>query len=879
MPTTSRRSRVRSPALLVPLVLALVLVLSACGTSSPGGGTDPDPNPGPGDDPVAASLDTLGVDTTATPRRAPDGSELGEDDAPLGASASLGEPAEFTDESAANPHMELVLANPDIAGSTPVSTTFEVRKLEEVAVTPTGTIEFGTETILADLSDGNDWALPDGSDGNQFQTRRAVAAGDLDGDGFDEIAAIFVDASDDVLKLRAFEDAAAGFTERTSSLAAGASVESLSLLAYDPDGDGRDDLFAAISYADRVELVSLAGSVSASYAIDGDATTTLNQQVDASRLYVRMSAGQLDYDQGLELGVVVNEATGSSSSTSGLATYYLFDDAAAGRALLRTGSVQANVSGIVAAEAADVKLADVDGDGLDEVIFAGATNLAWTCSDNDFRALLIALDDKPSGYTQLGAAVESLFYRNCSSAGGDWKRFFVFLTTPDLDGDGVHEIVANQFVFDNFANAAPFTRLAGIELPSELFLDNNFDRGQYLSVAAMEMVAADVTGDGRQNVLIYHQNRPTMPVWGISAVSTIGANANGWAQLSEVAMPGTSNGQGTARPIVVPANVDEDGPVLKYGEGSYELVFTEPLIIAAMAAPPCQEGIQQNLGACVTRFGQGSSTTVDASLTVTVKASVTAGLEAGINVPIVGEIGSAKVTQTVTATASAWAGTAYTVEKTVTYTSGSLEDAVVFTSIPYDVYRYDIVSHPDPDLVGKQVVIRVPREPVTMIAERTFFNGAVSGSTARIDGNVFDHTPGDVSSYPSESRKDSLRSQYGGFAGLGFLEFGPTGVGQGGGDTELEIAVSNEVSAGGSLGIEYEKSLETTAFGVVGGFSVGYGAEAALSITSGSQTTYTGVVGSISESDFADNAYQWGIFTYVQDLGDQEFKVINYWVE
>jgi len=306
MPTTSRRSRVRSPALLVPLVLALVLVLSACGTSSPGGGTDPDP--GPGDDPVAASLDTLGVDTTATPRRAPDGSELGEDDAPLGASASLGEPAEFTDESAANPHMELVLANPDIAGSTPVSTTFEVRKLEEVAVTPTGTIEFGTETILADLSDGNDWALPDGSDGNQFQTRRAVAAGDLDGDGFDEIAAIFVDASDDVLKLRAFEDAAAGFTERTSSLAAGASVESLSLLAYDPDGDGRDDLFAAISYADRVELVSLAGSVSASYAIDGDATT-LDPQVADSTLYVRMSAGQLDYDQGLELGVVVAPAS------------------------------------------------------------------------------------------------------------------------------------------------------------------------------------------------------------------------------------------------------------------------------------------------------------------------------------------------------------------------------------------------------------------------------------------------------------------------------------------------------------------------------------------------------------------------------------------
>ncbi len=387
----------------------------------------------------------------------------------------------------------------------------------------------------------------------------------------------------------------------------------------------------------------------------------------------------------------------------------------------------------------------------------------------------------------------------------------------------------------------------------------------------MEMIAADVTGDGRQNVLLYHQNRDAIPVWGISAVSSIGVN--GWAQLSEVAMPGTSNSQGTARPIIVPANVDEDGPVLKYGAGSYELVFTEPLIIAAMAAPPCQEGIEQNVGACVTRFGQGTSQTVDASLTVTVKASVTAGFEADVNVPFVGSVAGIELRKTVTATASAWAGAAYTVEKTITYTSGPLEDAVVFTSIPYDVYRYDIVSHPDPEYVGKQVVIRVPREPVTMIAERGFFNDVLPSDATPIGANVFDHTPGDVSSYPATSRKNSLLSQYGG------IDFGPSGVGQGTGDTELEISVSNEISAGGSLGIEYEKSVEVTGGGAIAGFSVGYGAEAALSITSGSQTTYTGIVGSISANDFATNAYAWGIFTYVQDLGDQEFEVINYWVE
>ena len=301
-------------------------------------------------------------------------------------------------------------------------------------------------------------------------------------------------------------------------------------------------------------------------------------------------------------------------------------------------------------------------------------------------------------------------------------------------------------------------------------------------------------------------------------------------------------------------------------------MFTEPILIAALAAPPCQSGIAQNVGACTTKFGQGTSTSIDKSLTVTVKASLTVGIDATVNVPFVGDVGT-KLSSTVTASASAWAGEASTVEKTVTYSTGSLEDGVVFTSVPYDIFRYDILSHPDPELVGKQVVIRIPREPVTMIAERSFYNEALPDATLAIGTNVFDHTPGDVDSYPNAGRKNSLRSQYGG------IEFGPSGVGQGSGDTELQIAVSNEVSAGGALGLEYESTIEATAGVAIAGFTVGYGAEAAMTITSGSQTTYTGTVGSIAAADYAANAYEWGIFTYVQGVGDQQLEVINYWVE
>lgn len=838
------------------LALFAAAALSACG-----GPTGPTPPP---TDDVAATLAALGVDTSPTARVAPDGSSLDDGAAPLGAAASFGDPAEFSQESGANPTMELVIARNYFDHDTLV-----VEEIVGASVTPGGVIDLGSASELVDLSAGNAWITPSDLPGNQFQSLRDIAAGDLDGDGFDEIAAVYVDDSDGILKLRVFDDDAAEYQASTHALGSGADVRSVKLAALDADGDGSAELIVAISRDDGVDLVPITRS-GTEYDLDSATAIALPQEVPGSRLYVRLAVGQLDYDNGLELAVIVNEVLGDSSDISGLAKLYVYDDANQGRAELENRSVQASVGGIVSAEAADVALADIDGDGLDEVVIAAAPNLASFC-DDDFDALLIAYDDAVGHFAQLGAAREGLSYNNCP-AFNTWRRYFVFVATPDLDGDGVHEIVANQLVFDDFANAAPFTLLEDVALPEDAFLDDNHDGGAYLSVATTALIAADVTGDGREDVMLYHQNRTSMDVWGLSAVSTIGTAGNGWARLSVIATPGQHGSGARAQPLLVAANVDTDGPLLKYGEGSYELVFTEPILIAALAAPPCHSGIAQNTSACTTKFGQGTSSTVDASLSVTVKAGISVGVDSTVNVPFVGDVGT-EFTQSVTATASVWAGTAYTVEKTITYSTGALEDGVVFTSVPYDVYRYDILSHPDPDLVGKMVVIRIPREPVTMIAERSFFNDALTGTALAIGDNVFDHTPGEVASYPGASRKSSLLSQYGG------LQFGPSGVGQGSGDTELQIAVSNEVSLGGSLGIEYEYELKATSGVVFGGFSVGYGAEVSLSITSGMQTTYTGTVGSIAAADYAANAYEWGMFTYVQPIGGQKVEVINYWVE
>ena len=65
------------------------------------------------------------------------------------------------------------------------------------------------------------------------------------------------------------------------------------------------------------------------------------------------------------------------------------------------------------------------------------------------------------------------------------------------------------------------------------------------------------------------------------------------------------------------------------------------------------------------------------------------------------------------------------------------------------------------------------------------------------------------------------------------------------------------------------------------GASIGASVGAEFQVTSGSSTTYTGSVGSIGAADFAANAYQFGLFTYVhRDPGTGgEYEVLNYWVE
>ena len=457
---------------------------------------------------------------------------------------------------------------------------------------------------------------------------------------------------------------------------------------------------------------------------------------------------------------------------------------------------------MVNAVVADLDFGDVDGDGIDELVLGGLAEFETGCASYD--AFITVLDDATNGIAAIDTETFDAFFSNCP-AFGPWRLRFLHVGAFDLDGNGVDEMYANTRIYGSLHESDELELIH--ELPTGVFVDRDSDAGARISLAATTMDAADITGDGRENIIVYAQWQDDIGIWGLSAVESVG-----FAQLSSLDVTSRFNTQDRVEPILRPVNVDSDGPLLKYSEGEYALAFTEPIVIAAMAAAPCGEAIGQNLDSCSTAFGQGESTTIDAELTVSVKAGVHAGVESEAKLPIVGGV-SATLKESVTLTASISAGTAYVVEKLRTFTSGSLEDGVVFTTIPYDRYTYTILSHPDPSLVGGTVVVSLPREPIILKVDREFYNENIVGSSAQIDSRVFEHETGDFTTYPDAARKNALLQQFGG------LENGPISVGQGNGSSGLEIAVSTEVSLGGSLGLEYEREVTVTAGPAMAGYT------------------------------------------------------------
>ncbi len=901
-------------------MLGTLAALGLIGCSAGGGGggraSTPPPasggGPGNGNSPapgapteVRESLDRLGVDTTETSRVDENQDPLPPDYSPLGSACTLAQ------------NDELFLVGMQLIDPAPAGTPQPLPNRAafiELADDNTGDVGLSITNLF---EPGQAWepdmVSPHPSFGERTaggQGVRAAAAADVDGDGLDEIVIARIAPAApgqfaEILITILDESGAAGmnvdFSQPERVVTAIQDVRDVAVIAGDFDGDGDDDVALGLATMAGAQVMPLSLGENGVFTIEETAVQMLPQRIAGSQISLETAAGNIDLDNGVELVVVVNEY--EPDTNIGRSRYWVFDDALAGYAALASEqAIRVEQPQTFEAITADVALGDLDGDARDEIVFGGLTEFEQdSCAPTTH--VYLALEDAHDAANPLGSIGGDVFSFNyiATGVGCNQNSHFLrvqhaFVNTLDLDGDNLAEVQVNLRVFDDWTNpGGPWTEI--YTLPREEFLDepSGQRQGGTLSRATAQMVTGDVTGDGRDDVITFVQWREAITVWGLNGPSPEAAQ---WEQV--VGVPTEFyNGQARVFPIVVPCNVDTDGLALKYSEAEYRLVFTEPIIMAALAAAPCVAGINQNFDACRTAYGTAESQNVGVDGTVSVRASSFVGGD----VEVFGF--GAEARATVTATASFSAGRAYELEQTIEYVTGPMEDTVIIATLPVDQYTYTVVSHPDPAMVGMEVVVNLPRTPITLQVEREFYNASAPPGAFQIGSNVFLHTPGDIDSYPTEGDADAL-IETGGLGHLGPLgelvdaageALGPIGerllgdglrssravsVGASGGESSVEIRFSESADYRAGAEIDFEVEASTTVLGVTVGGSIGGSVEAALSWGSSNATIYRGTVGDIAPADFSANSYSYGLFTYIFNYGDPtkpQFEVINYWVE
>lgn len=796
-----------------------------------------------GPDPVSGTLGAFGVDTGATPRRDDQEQELDASYSPLGGTRVL----QRIDE--------LVMVGLDLQGDDEQRSFF----LYEDG---TGGAPFGyyDPPILAGMGpDEMEDERPANANGSAPQSYRAVAAGDLDGDGFEEVVVLHLAGTE--LRLRVIQDGTQGFATFEQVVTVDGAIDDVAVAAADFDGDRKAEIAAAWAVDGVGVTLTVLNGMGGSFVSLGE--RDIAPALGGSRFSLVLEAGNVDNDLHAEFALVVDE----NADPAGLCRWFLYDDVLhAGRQLAGGPLSSTYLGNTRTAVVGDVALGDIDGDQRDEILLAGLTAFTHGCEQPDF--LVLALDDAEHGSAPLGTRHFHHDYYTGACTGGPKLVRWAHVDTGDFDADGRDEILVNQWIFDDWIDSPDWT--ADWALPSSVVLSGG--SWQYFDRSTSAFAVGDYTGDGRDDILTVRAGVHNTHVYSLENPSDPQLDPD-FVHQGYVYCESYGADWGFRNPLLVPVNVDTDSRVLSYEGGQYRFVFTEPIVIAAMAAPPYELGIAQNYGACSTAFGNTVSTGSETERTV----SLSAGVSVGANFDFDVVQGGFEFEDTLRVEASRVSAHSYQLDRTILFQSGWNEDLVVFTTIPVDIYTYTVLSDPDdPATVGKQVEIRLPRDPILLQADREYYDAHVFAEGMQVGANVFQHVIGDVSSYPSRMQKNQLLALHGG------LQHGSAvSVGQGTGSTQVAIQVAQAWTEGSALALSYERSLKVTAGGVMGGFSVGVGATSSLRLTSGSQTTYSGTVGAIDDPDFATHAYAFGLFTYVlpDPTHGHAYEVLNYWVE
>ncbi len=589
--------------------------------------------------------------------------------------------------------------------------------------------------------------------------------------------------------------------------------------AADITGDGKPEIL--VVNADRFMI------------LDTDFTTLHDQDVpplddDPDKVVARIATADFTEDGRSEI-VLVNGYSGRHHAARG----FVYDWGDGGPRILHGGNTGFEFDNEV--NVADVATGDFNGNGIPQIAFAGNKD------DGDgnwchYRVMDVSRD--PDGRLHFDV-LDTIIGQDETP-----QHRFVPVDTGDLTGNGRDEIVAYNTVL-RLNDDGGLERLGTVSEPNQSMLR-----------------VGDATGNGKADIVLGLRNRDGLQIWSV--------NTAGDLEITRMTTPTDRHERSGS--LCLP-DVQGRSNIVSYL--GHSLQFTDPRIIAALASPPYWDGLDQNLGGTSLSFGQSESTTTEIENSYGFQTSWSVGTKIGFNVFGIGAEAEIKAVFEQGFTRSFAESTQTTVTRQFTTVAG--EDSVVFACVPFDVYYYEIVSSNDPESVGEEISINIPRRPILTSQSRDYYN-AHNGDGVDIDSSVLGHAPGDPFSYPTYDDMREIRSRHG--DGLYTSSGNAISVGQGTGYHTLSIDdLTTERES-----FKYTQSIgmqaQVSAVGVLvgSGFKFEYGYEYSTSMTDGTHVAVS--VGHLRDADeYQSHQYTFGLMAYPERAGDQEFTVVTCWVE
>jgi len=900
-----------------------ILLMTSCG----GGNSGSSPKT------LKETLKRLGVDTSVTQRTDENNKVIDDSYAPMGRTISLTnvDNGDGTSSPVMGSLQEMFLMGfrtPScVSGNCYATLVDDVKSTTDFTNNP---------TVLYQSATATPWAQENLKARAIPETLRAATGADIDGDGRSEVVIAYLDQANNEVHVSIADTDAPGapVTDMIVPLSADQfPVTNISITSGNFDADTEDEIAIGIShhsaspFTDSGATVVILDGRSSDYAV-------LNRiaipALDNSRaITLVMKPVQIDYDGPMELVTVQNEqhpdryvnifdlVKGYQNLKDREAFYNIFDNVATNPTSIRSGHIEANVEypiggdkHVMRAMVADVSVGDTDHDSLDEIYFAGLVDPQPTCEG--VGHILVSMDDAAHAFRTLSESYSDVVATGNCPAFDPWELGFAHINLLDIYGDGNLEIQLNQFIFDtppqgntDWYAAKKYTPIYNFNPPTPVnnLIFRNDEARALFDQSNSVMTVGDVTGDGKDNLITYLEGNNEIIIYGYDA---------GTDRFTEVASTLTVGGSRFDRinPVIVPMNTDSD--TIVYALKKHEFTIMNPIPLGVLAAPPCELGIGQKLDNCTTTWGQSTTLGVNREKGYQISASATVGMHLEHQSCAVVAVGAGvaecitdlelEIKGTVDAALGKSHAKGYELTKSIAFTTGPLEDSIVYTVLPVDTYYYTPLLYAKGE-GNVDLVVTLPRDPVLGIAQLSYYNNSVHNAKDRIPADTFQHIPGDLSSYPSKVDKDYILSQkrsqletvrmdtfnifdpyYQNGAPLDALEglaVGPVTVGQGNGYTQLgmDLATSSDLTVTNEVGFTLEGEILSGP--AIVGFSIGWHGHQLLTVSKGSSTSYYGNIGSIDAAHYANNQYQFGLFTYLEANPEtgEEFEVINYWVQ